>query len=69
MSKVIKVEETIYNALEKQKQGRQTFSDVIADLLKCRLTILDSMSMLEGVVKYREWQREQLEQLRDKEED
>lgn len=63
MSKVIKVEDQIYDQLKKQKTGRQTFSDVIEDLLKCRLTILDSMSMLEGVVKYREWQREQLEKM------
>lgn len=67
MSKVIKVEDHIYQSLDHLRVGRQTFSDVCEDLLKCRLTILDSISMLEGVIKYREWQREQLEKLPQKE--
>ncbi len=69
MSKVIKVEETIYNALEKQKQGRQTFSDVISGLLSNRLEILEMMNVLEGQIGFRDWQRQKLEQLQKKEEE
>ena len=63
MSKVIKVEEQTYNDLDQLRVGRQTFSDVIEDLLKGRNKILEAMNMLEGILKYREWQREQLEQI------
>jgi len=61
MSKVIKVEEAVYNQLDTLRVGRQTFSDVIDDLLTGRLKILEAMNMLEGVLQYREWQRERLE--------
>ncbi len=69
MSKVIKVDETIYNALEKQKQGRQTFSDVIKGLLSNRLKILEMMNGLEGQIGFRDWQRRELEQLQNKQEE
>lgn len=59
MSKVIKVENHIYTALDQLRVGRQTFSDVIEELLKSRLKILEAMSALEGQLKFREWQREQ----------
>ena len=63
MSKVIKVENHIYTALDQLRVGRQTFSDVIEELLKSRLKILESMNFLEGQLKFREWQRDQLEKL------
>lgn len=66
MSKVIKVEEAVYNQLDTLRVGRQTFSDVIDDLLTGRLKILEAMQMLEGVLQYREWQREKLEKLSTK---
>ena len=62
-SKVIKVENRIYTALDQLRVGRQTFSDVIEELLKSRLLILNAMNALEGQLKFREWQREQLEKL------
>lgn len=65
-SKVIKVEEAVYNQLDTLRVGRQTFSDVIDDLLTGRLKILEAMQMLEGVLQYREWQREKLEKLSPK---
>jgi len=68
MSKVIKVDETIYNELEKLKIGRQTFSDVIKGLLNSRLKILEMMNVLEGQIGFRDWQRHELEQLQKKEE-
>lgn len=63
MSKVIKVEDGIYTALDRLRVGRQTFSDVCDDLLKSRLLILEAMNMLEGQIKFREWQRGKLEKL------
>ena len=57
MSKVIKVEDKIYKELDSLRVGRQTFSDVVKDLLKGREMILKAMDMLEGVVHFQEWQR------------
>lgn len=57
MSRVIKVEDKIYKELDSLKVGRQTFSDVVKDLLKGREMILKAMNMLEGVVHFQEWQR------------
>jgi len=62
-SKVIKVEDHNYKALDQLRVGRQTFSDVIEDLLKSRLKILEAMNVLEGQLKFREWQQEQLKKL------
>lgn len=61
MSKVIKVEDQTYTDLDKLRVGRQTFSDVIKGLLLNRLKILEMMSVLEGQIGFREWQREQLD--------
>ena len=63
MSKQIRIEDKVYQELDKLRVGHQTFSDVCEDLLKARLKILEAMSMLEGVIRFREWQREQLEKL------
>ena len=63
MSKVIKVEDQIYNELDHLRMGRQTFSDVIKELLDARLKVLELLSVLEGSLKYREWQREQLDKI------
>lgn len=57
MSKAIKVDDTLYNQLDRLKTGRQTFSDVINELLKARLTIFEALSALEGQLKFREWQQ------------
>lgn len=64
MSKPIKLADTVYQELDELKVGRQTFSDVVEDLLKGRLKILEAMNMLEGILRFREWQREKLERLR-----
>lgn len=63
MSKQIRIEDKVYDELDKLRIGRQTFNDVIEDLLKGRLKILEAFNMLEGVIRYREWQREQLDKL------
>ena len=69
MSKVIKVEDQTYVDLERLRQGRQTFSDIIRDLLKSRLKILEAFDTIEGQLKFREWQRERLEKLSTARED
>ena len=63
MSKQIRIEDKVYDELDKLRIGRQTFNDVIEDLLKARLKILEAMNMLEGVIRFREWQRSELEKL------
>ncbi|MBA7588026.1 hypothetical protein ES708_30074 [subsurface metagenome] len=63
MSKAIKVEDKVYNSLDQLRVGRQTFSDVCEDLLQGRLLILEAMDALEGPVKFREWQRERLDEI------
>ncbi len=60
MSKAIKVEDQVYQALDQLRVKGQTFSDVTEDLLKTRLKILEVMNALEGPIKFREWQRERL---------
>ena len=61
MSKAIKVEDHIYTSLDRLRVGRSTFSDVIKELLQARQTTMEAMSMLEGQLKYREWQRQEYE--------
>lgn len=63
MSKVIKVDDKTYNELDHLRLGRQTFTDVISRLLESRLKVLEMMSVLEGQLGYREWQREQLDKI------
>lgn len=63
MSRPIKVSDEVYRDLDQLRVGRQTFSDMIKDLLAARLSVLELMSVLEGQLKFREWQREQLEKI------
>ncbi len=65
MSKLIKVEDKVYNQLDHLRVGRQTFSDVTAELLEARLRMLEAFNVLEGILRFREWQREQLRKLQD----
>lgn len=57
MSKMLKVEDHVYDQLENLKVGHQTFSQVIEGILKARETMLGAISVLEGQLQYREWQR------------
>jgi len=59
MSKPIKVSDEVYNELDRLRIGRQTFSDVIYEILKGRRITLEAMNVLEGSFKFREWQLEQ----------
>jgi len=63
MSKMLKVNDQVYNQLEALKVGHQTFSDVISELLNARLRIFELINIIEGQLKYREWQQQQLAEL------
>ena len=63
MSKVIRVEDGTYQELDSLKVARQTFDDIINELLNARLKMLEAISVLEGQLKYREWQNGKLKAL------
>lgn len=63
MSKVIKLSDKDYQELDHLRLGRQTFSDVIRNLLESRIKVLEMFSILEGQLGYREYQREKLDKL------
>jgi len=63
MSKTIKVEDGVYRDLDQLRLGRQTFGDVLKDLLAARLMMLKTLPVLEGALRFREWQREQAEKM------
>lgn len=56
MSKAIKVEDHVYQALDLLRAKRATFSDVVEGLLKLRQQTMELMNVLEGQLKYGEWQ-------------
>lgn len=60
MSRQIKVTDPVYLRLEMLRGKEQTFSQVIEDLLNARLKILEMLNMVEGSLKFRQWQHEQL---------
>ena len=62
MSKTIRVEENAYLELDKLRDWKQTYSEVIEDLLATRAEICRFLDVVEGQIRFREWQREKLEQ-------
>ena len=60
MIKHIKVDDQVYNELDQLRASRQTFSEVVAALLKGRIKVLETMDALESPLKYREWQAQRL---------
>jgi len=63
MSRVIKVEDQVYDWLDQLRDKRETFSDVIKELLDARERILELIRVLEGQLKFEEWKREQLQKI------
>lgn len=63
MSKVIKVEDHVYNELDVLRGKGETFSQVIDSQLKARVHIFNLITVLEGHLKYREWQEQRLREL------
>lgn len=63
MSKQLKVTDQVYNQLDHLRGRGQTFSLVIEDLLTARLGIVEMLNQLEGSLRFRQWQHEQLHKL------
>lgn len=57
MSKPIKVEDRIYQELDKLRVGRQTFSDAVGYLIDIYKQVLELTSVLEGQLKYLRWRK------------
>lgn len=62
MRALIKIEDQTKAELEKIKDPGRTYSQVIDDLLEARSRIFELLNVIEGSLKFREWQRERLEQ-------
>lgn len=62
MSKAIKISDNTYIALENFRDKRETFSDAIGKLLEAREQVCNLISVLEGQIRFREWQLERLEE-------
>jgi len=56
MSKAIKVEDHVYQALDSLRTKRVTFSDVVEGLLKLRVQTMELMNALEGQLRYEDFQ-------------
>lgn len=54
MSKAIKVEDHVYQALDLLRAKRATFSDVVEGLLQLRVKTLELMNVLEGDLRNKE---------------
>jgi len=63
MSRVIKVDDNVYNQLDQLRGKGETYSMAVECLLNARLKMLELISVLEGQIKYREWQDERLKAL------
>ena len=63
MSRVIKVENHIYDHLERIRTKGQTFSQVIEELLTLRGSLFNMINVLEGQLKYNEWKAKRLQEL------
>lgn len=68
MSKPIKVDDEIYQRLDQLRAKGETFGQVIEVLLDARLSVLQLINVLEGQLKYRQWQEDRLKQLSGNEE-
>jgi len=60
MSRVIKVEEHVYDRLDQLRGKGGTFSEVVDDLLGVREEICQVITVIEGMIKFREWQAERM---------
>lgn len=65
MSKVIKVDDKVYDQLDKLRDPGETFSRVIEQILIARGSLFNMFSALEGQLKFRKWQEQNLKDLQD----
>uniref|UniRef100_A0A6H2A3K0 Antitoxin n=1 Tax=viral metagenome TaxID=1070528 RepID=A0A6H2A3K0_9ZZZZ len=63
MSRAIKVDDNVYSQLDQLRGKGETYSMAVESLLNARLKMLELISVLEGQIKYREWQDERLKAL------
>lgn len=63
MSKLIRLDDHIYDQLKRLGEKGQTFSQVIEDLLTVRGSIFNMINVLEGQIKYQEWKAKRLQEL------
>ena len=66
MSKVIKVDDQVYEDLDKLRVKGETFGEIIAMLLNARIRVLELWSILEGQLKYSEYREQKLKDLEKK---
>jgi len=66
MSKVIKVDDQVYNDLDKLRSKGETFGEIIAMLINARLKVLELWNVLEGALKFSEWREQRLKDLEKK---
>jgi len=66
MSKVIKVDDQVYQDLDKLRVKGETFGEIIGMLLNGRVQILELLSVLEGSLKYHEYREQKLKELEKK---
>ncbi len=63
MRKTIKVEEQVYNDLDRFREKRETFSQAISRLLSLLSKVGELRSILEGGIKYEQWKKDELEKI------
>lgn len=63
MSKPIKVDDQVYDDLDKLRVKSVTFSQVIEQLLKDRLAVFEHLTILEGQVNFQVWRAERQKEL------
>ncbi len=63
MSRAIKVEDQVYDDLDQLRGKGETFSQVIEGFLEARSKILALIPDMEGALKYRQWQEDQIRNL------
>ena len=59
MSRAIKVEDQVYDELDTIRTKGLTFSQVIEELLACRLKLFETLNMIEGQLRYQEWRQKE----------
>lgn len=66
MSKVIKVDDQVYEDLDKLRAKGETFGQIIDMLLNARTRVLELWSVLEGQLKFHDWKEARLRELEKK---
>ena len=67
MAKSIKVEDHVYQQLYEFQEKGETFSQAIETLIAARTELCRCIDLLEGLIRFREWQNKQKELARDAE--